>query len=212
MRRILRIGLPGGMDVLSLVWLQLVFLSIVNSLSTDELAAHGVAIRIESIAYLPGYAFQVAAATLAGQYLGARDSAAHAQRLGGLRGQWHAVCGVGLVLFFGARPLVGLFLSPAQTGVAAIAPTLLRIVAVAMPPLALMQVFTGALRGAARRGGRWCSRSLAFWACGCRWPTCWFSSGNGALTALVCHGGRRLFRCLLVVFRFRHGGWQRIEV
>ncbi len=73
MRRILRIGFPGGVDVLSLVSLQLVFLSIVNSLSTDELAAHGVAIRIESIAYLPGYAFQVAAATLAGQYLGARD-------------------------------------------------------------------------------------------------------------------------------------------
>ena len=73
MRRILRIGVPGGIDVLSIVVCQLIFLSIVDRLGTVAAAAHGVAIRIESLAYLPGYAFQVAAATLAGQYLGARD-------------------------------------------------------------------------------------------------------------------------------------------
>ena len=33
MRRILKIGVPGGMDVLSIVFLQLVFLSIVSGLS-----------------------------------------------------------------------------------------------------------------------------------------------------------------------------------
>ncbi len=73
MRRILRIGLPGGIDVLSMVGCQLAFIAIINTLGTDEVAAHGVAIRIESLAYLPGYAFQVAAATLVGQYLGADD-------------------------------------------------------------------------------------------------------------------------------------------
>ncbi len=35
------------------------------------MAAHGVALRMESLAYLPGYAFQVAAGTLVGQFLGA---------------------------------------------------------------------------------------------------------------------------------------------
>ena len=71
MRRILRIGLPGGVDVLAVVSCQLMFLSIVNRLGVVAAAAHGVAIRLESIAYLPGVAFQASAATLAGQYLGA---------------------------------------------------------------------------------------------------------------------------------------------
>ncbi|HEY2416367.1 MAG TPA: MATE family efflux transporter, partial [Steroidobacteraceae bacterium] len=141
MRRILRIGLPGGIDVLSIVGCQLVFLSIVNRLTTDEVAAHGVAIRLESLAYLPGYAFQLAAATLAGQYLGARDyRQASRSVLTACAASGGLLSGVGLVLFFGADHLVHLFLSPEQSGVAAIVPGLLRIVAFGMPPLALYQV------------------------------------------------------------------------
>ena len=72
-RRILRIGVPGGVDMTAIVLCHLWFLSIVNSLGVLAAAAHGLAIRIESLGYLPGTAFQVAAATLAGQYLGAGD-------------------------------------------------------------------------------------------------------------------------------------------
>ncbi|HEX3726794.1 MAG TPA: MATE family efflux transporter, partial [Pirellulales bacterium] len=59
MRRILRIGVPGGFDVMSIVVCQFIFISIVDTLGTVAVAAHGVAIRLESLAYLPGYAFQV---------------------------------------------------------------------------------------------------------------------------------------------------------
>ncbi len=76
MRRLLRIGLPGGADILSIVLCQMWFVSIVNQMGLLAAAAHGVAIRIESLAYLPGAAFQVAAATLCGQFLGAETSAA----------------------------------------------------------------------------------------------------------------------------------------
>ena len=69
-RRILRIGIPGGSDVLSMTLCHLWFLAIINSLGTMEAAAHGLSVRIESIAYLPGTAFQVAAATMAGQVRG----------------------------------------------------------------------------------------------------------------------------------------------
>ena len=73
LRRLLRIGLPGGADVFAIIGCQLWFVAIINQLGDLAAAAHGVAIRIESLAYLPGTAFQVAAATMAGQYLGARD-------------------------------------------------------------------------------------------------------------------------------------------
>ena len=123
------------------------------------------------------------------------------------------LCLVGLVLFFGAGPLVGLFLSPEQTGVAAIAPVLLRIVSVAMPPLALMQVLTGALRGAGDT--RWPLVFTFVGFLGVRLPLAylfvfvWQWGINGAWYAMVADV---LFRCVLVVFRFTHGGWQRVEV
>jgi Na+-driven multidrug efflux pump len=71
--RLLRIGTPGGIDMTSVVFCHLWFLSIINALGTLSAAAHGLAVRIESLAYLPGSAFQIAAATLTGQCLGAGD-------------------------------------------------------------------------------------------------------------------------------------------
>lgn len=214
MRRILRIGFPGGIDVVSLIGLQLVFLSIVNRLSTDAVAAHGVAIRIESLAYLPGYAFQIAAATLVGQYLGAGDYARAS------RSVWVAcavsgalLTGVGLLFFFGAGPLVGLFLGPQQAGVAAIAPLLLRIVAVVMPALAVMQVLTGALRGAGDTAWPLAFTFLGF--LGIRLPLAyllvlvWQWGVAGAWYAMVID---MFVRTALVGFRFLHGGWKRVEV
>jgi putative MATE family efflux protein len=214
MRRILRIGFPGGFDVLSLIAMQLAFLSIVNTLSVDEVAAHGVAIRIESLAYLPGYAFQIAAATLAGQYLGAGDYRQAARSvLVACATSGALLTALGLVLFFAATPLVALFLSPGQTGVAAVTPTLLRIVSVAMPPLAIMQVLTGALRGAGDTFWPMVYTFVGF--LGVRLPgayvlVMWWHWGvAGAWYAMVAD---MLLRCALVVFRFLHGGWKRVEV
>lgn len=214
MRRILRIGLPGGIDVLSIVACQLIFISIVNRLSTDEVAAHGVAIRIESLAYLPGYAFQLAAATMAGQYLGARDDRrAGRSVLTACAASGGLLTAVGLVLFFGANQLVGLMVSPEQVGVVAIAPTLLRIVSIAMPPLAVVQVLTGALRGAGDT--RWPLAFTFIGFVGVRIPTAyllahvWGWGINGAWYAMVADV---MLRCALVTYRFTHGGWKRIEV
>ena len=70
--RILKIGIPGGIDMLTVVSFQMWFLAIVNSMGDVAAAAHGTAIRIEALAYyLPGHAFSVAATTMVGQFLGA---------------------------------------------------------------------------------------------------------------------------------------------
>ncbi|HEX5445595.1 MAG TPA: MATE family efflux transporter [Pirellulales bacterium] len=214
MRRILRVGFPGGCDVMSLIALQLIFLSIVNRLPVDEVAAHGVAIRIESLAYLPGYAFQIAAATLAGQYLGAKDYRQAARSvLVACATSGTLLTGVGLVLFFGAVPLSHLFLGPEQAGVAAVTPSLLRIVSVAMPPLAIMQVLTGALRGAGDTAWPLVFTFLGF--AGIRLPLAyvlaiaWHWGVAGAWYAMVAD---LMVRCALVIFRFTSGGWKRVEI
>ncbi len=214
MTRILRIGVPGGVDVLSLIGLQLAYLSIVNRLSTDEIAAHGVAIRIESIAYLPGYAFEVAAATLVGQYLGARDyRRASRSVLVACAVSMTLLTGSGLLMYFGAGPLVGLFLGPGQSGVEQIAPVLLRIVAFGMPFLALMQVLTGALRGAGDTA--WPLVFTFFGFVAVRLPLAWLLviawhwGINGAWYAMIVD---LLLRTALVTGRFLTGGWKRVQV
>lgn len=214
MRRILRIGFPGGFDVTSLIALQLVFLAIVTTQPVDEVAAHGVAIRVESLAYLPGYAFQIAAATLVGQYLGAGDyRRAGRSVLVACAASGALLTGMGLLLFFAATPLVELFLRAGDSGVAAVAPRLLRIVSVAMPPLAIMQVLTGALRGAGDTAWPVAFTFLGF--LGVRLPVAyllvivWHWGVAGAWYAMVAD---MLIRTALVAFRFLHGGWKRIEV
>ncbi len=148
LRRILHVGLPAGADALGNAACHLAFLSIVNRLGDVAAAAHAVAITIESLAFLPGSAFMVAAATLAGQALGAGDA-----RLA-KRSVWQAaVACLGLMSVAGAcfllaaDPLAGWFVGAGQSDVAALAARLVRIVACVQPPLALLMVFSGAVRG-----------------------------------------------------------------
>ncbi|CAN0368638.1 unnamed protein product, partial [Ectocarpus sp. 4 AP-2014] len=72
-KRVLRIGIPGGFDAILLVICNLTYLRIVLQLGDVAAAAHGVAIQIEALAFMPGGAFQIAASTMAGQYLGAGE-------------------------------------------------------------------------------------------------------------------------------------------
>ena len=50
------------------------FASMINSLGETATAAHTIANTVESAFYIPGYGMQTAAATLAGNALGANDN------------------------------------------------------------------------------------------------------------------------------------------
>jgi putative MATE family efflux protein len=148
--RLLRVGLPAGVDAAANAACHLAFLGIVNRLGNVDAAAHSVAITIESLAFLPGSAFGVAAATLAGQYLGARDE----RRARGSVWLAAAACtvlmsAVGLVFLCQADLLAAWFTGGAgrQPEVASLTASLVRIVAFAQPPLALLMVCSGGLRG-----------------------------------------------------------------
>lgn len=151
LRRVLSVGLPAGMDAIGNAICHLWFLSVVNRLGDVDAAAHAVAITIESLAFLPGSAFGLAAATLSGQFLGARDERRARQSV------WLAAAGcvglmsaMGALFFVAADPLAGWFVGGQgrQSEVASLTARLVRIVAFAQPPLALLMVFSGGLRGA----------------------------------------------------------------
>lgn len=226
-RRILRIGVPGGIDVVLVNLCQMIFLRIVLSLGDAAAAAHGVAIQVEALGYMPGGAFQISAATMAGQYLGARDL---------VRARYSVIqtCIVaatvmlisGVIFYVAATPLASFFLEGPNQVVVPLAAQLLRIVAFAMVPLAIVLVLVGALRGAGDT--RW---PLALNLLGIvffRVPVAYYltrsvilvpvlgwaiSGGNmgvvGAWYAMVLD---IVVRCILLMLRFRHDAWQRIDV
>ena len=226
-RRLLRIGVPGGIDMLLVAICQLVFLRIILRLGDIPAAAHGLAIQIEALAYMPGGAFQIAAATLAGQYLGARDYyRAKRSVLMACAAASVIMVGAGVLFYVAARPLTEFFVEDQNEAVVPLASEVLRVIAFAMLPLAIMMVLVGALRGAGDT--RW---PLVFTFIGLllvRLPLAVFFAYDEIaipFTGVVLHGmGYGVVgawygavtdicvRCGLMIARFWHGGWMRMQV
>ena len=227
LKRILRVGVPGGLDQTLIVCCHLWFLSIINSLGTLSAAAHGLGVRIESLAYLPGTAFQVAAATLAGQFLGAGEprratrSVMMACAAGG-----SLMVTAGAMFFFQGDWLTGLFLGKSTEQTAELAVPLLKIVALAMPPFALSTILIGGLRGAGDT--RWPLVFTLVGFVGVRIPLAYYFAwpsvsvpllgiaisgcGWGVVGAWYAMLVDVVFRSVLVVSRFASGGWRRVHV
>lgn len=69
----LRVALPNAAQRFGTSLGYVVFAAMINSLGEISTAAHTIANTVESAFYIPGYGMQTAAATLAGNALGARD-------------------------------------------------------------------------------------------------------------------------------------------
>ncbi len=146
-RRILRISMPAALDAFLTQAGYLVFLKIVAMLGTSSLAAHQVAIRVESFSFMPGYALAVSTATLVGQSLGAGN-----QNLARLSMKRSCICALIIMCAFGVlfllipAQLVGIF-SP-EEDVMKLAVLCVMIAAIEQPALAVYMVYAGGLRGA----------------------------------------------------------------
>jgi putative MATE family efflux protein len=147
--RIFRIGLPAGLQVVIRNGGMIAFYAILALLPhpTQVVAAFSIGFRIESVAFLPVFALNIAAATLVGQSLGAgRPDEAE-------RAAWRIVVlatgilsAFGLLFFFGADWLAAQFTpDPLVQGHTA---SYLRIMALSEPFLAVAMVLNGAMQGA----------------------------------------------------------------
>lgn len=226
MRRMLRVGLPGGVDVLSIIGCHLLYVAIINSLGTVAQAAHGLGVRIEALSYLPGSAFQVAAATLAGQALGAADPRrAMRSVLSSMLAAVLIMGSAGVVFFFWGEQLAMIFTGE-RGEVALLTGRLMKVVALVTPVLAVLMVLTGALRGAGDT--RW-MLAITFvglvgvrlpLACLLAWPEVSLplvgislpGASFGVLGAWYAMAVDCTVRALLAATRFRHGGWKGVRV
>lgn len=125
----------------------LVFVAIIAAYGTEVLAGYQVGLRIEGIAFMPGFGFAIAATALVGQSLGAKDKQ-RAYNMGIISGRiaYMFMGSVGLFLILFPEFLVGFFTKDEAT--IAAASYYLILVGLAQIPLAIMFVYSGALRGA----------------------------------------------------------------
>lgn len=213
-RRILRIGVPGGLDHFCTVIAHLAYVAIINTQGTESAAAHGVAVRIESLSYLSGAAFQLAAMTLVGQLLGAGEPR-RAKQAG-----WSALAAGGVVMLaagalFALAPgfLVRLFLRPEEEAIADLAARLLFITSASMAPIAVHGILAGALRGAG--DSRW---PLVVNLCGLfgvRLTLAWLLGihfGYGAPGAYFAAVLDHFLRAAVIFGRYRRGAWLGTQV
>ena len=125
----------------------LFFVSIIASYGTAELAGYQVGLRIEGIAFMPGFGFAIAAMALVGQNLGAKNKdRAYAMGIISGRVAYIFMGSVGVFLILFPEFLAGFFTHDSTT--ITVVSQYLILVGLAQIPLAIVFVYSAALRGA----------------------------------------------------------------
>ncbi len=149
MKRIVRVGAPQAMEIAFMWMIHAYGIRVIAGLKNEgALGAHILAIRVESMSFLPGFAIATAAAALAGQYLGAgsQEMAVRAVRL-----CWKSavllMTAMGAFFVLGRDLLIG-WMAPGSDLHAQLAAPLLIVCAMAQPFFATCIVLKTSMRGA----------------------------------------------------------------
>jgi putative MATE family efflux protein len=144
-----RVGAPAALDMLVL---NVAFLSVVGMLARVAqvaVAAHGIGLRIQSLAFVPGFGVSQAIGAMVGNALGAGNAreAREVVRSGMLLSTViMTVIGLGIVL--GAEPIVAIFDVDPATELGRYSILWMRVLGLGMPIVGVHIALIGMLRGA----------------------------------------------------------------
>lgn len=144
-----RIGWPAALDMLVLNAGFLTAVAMLGRISQVTVAAHGLGIRVQSLAFVPGFGIGQATAAMIGQALGAGN----AERARAIARASIALCVafmtvIAVVVLFAAHPLVYIFDVQPGTPLERESVEWMYILALAMPPAAVNMAMIGMLQGA----------------------------------------------------------------
>lgn len=143
----IRLALPAAGENLILRAGSTAFTRIVSSLGTDSIAAHEIAVTVESLSFMPGFGLSVAATTMVGQSLGAgKPDLAEKSIRTSLRYALIVMNGIALAFALFGRSLVTIFGATPQ--VVDLAGMAVRLAALEQASMAVQMVLGGSLRGA----------------------------------------------------------------
>lgn len=211
-RQIFSIGIPSALEQFVIQGALILFAKTVSGLGTTVFAAHQIGLNISGLTFSPSNAFGVAATTLVGQSLGANEEekaekfASFIYRMAIL-----VACLMGLVFILFSHQLARLYTD--ELVVAAMAGTVLKILAFAQPGQSVQLSLSGALRGAGDTMYPLyaCIFSMWIFRVGLSYLFVYiFGWGlNGAWFALLID---QYIRASIVFWRFRTGKWKYVKL
>lgn len=183
------------------------FAAMVNSLGGVATAAHTIANTVESAFYIPGYGMQTAAATLAGNALGAKDD----KRIRDLA-KMILIIEIALMILSGgllfafARPMVSIFSQ--DQAVIALGTTVLCMVALSEPFYGVSIIVEGMMQGMGKTVmpfvcnivGMWGIRIVGTFICTQLW-------GMGLVSAWACMILHNLMLFVMFGYYYVSGRW-----
>jgi len=213
-RRILNIGSPAAVQGLLRTAASMTFFGILGRIpdSTYGIAALTIGLRTEALAFMPGFAFSVAATSMVGQNLGARRPDRAAAGAWAAAWQGMGVMGaMGLLFILFAHPIASVFTN--DRSVLPLAASYLQINGISEPFLAMAMILTGALQGAGETRLPTAATIVTQWFI--RLPLCYYLTltlGLGALGAWIAMSGSTILAGLATLAVFKLSRWQEIEV
>lgn len=209
-RRVTNVGLPAGGEQLALRFGMAVFQRLVAGLGTVAFAAHSVALTGMSVSFMPGFGFSVAATTMVGQALGARDpERAKRSVREALRVSAWAMGAAGLLLVLFAGQVMSVFVDDPEVIALGIMP--LQVLGMIQPLSAASMVYSGSLRGAGDTRWTLVITTLSVWVL--RVPLTMLLVGPlGLVGAWLGMATDNVARATMVWLRYRTGRWAKVKV
>lgn len=203
----LKVALPNGLQRFGTSLGYVAFAAMINSLGDVATAAHTIANTVESAFYIPGYGMQTAAATLAGNALGAGDNS-RIQKLARMIIfiEVSLMIVSGSLLFAFAPQMMSLFSKDAQ--VIALGAMVLRMVAVSEPFYGVSIIIEGMMQGMGNTllpfvfsiTGMWGVRIVGTFLCT-------QLLGMGLVSAWACMIGHNLLLFTMFMVCYISGKW-----
>lgn len=203
----LKVALPNGLQRFGTSLGYVAFAAMINSLGDVATAAHTIANTVESAFYIPGYGMQTAAATLAGNALGAGDNS-RIQKLARMIIfiEVSLMIVSGSLLFAFAPQMMSLFSKDTQ--VIVLGATVLRMVAVSEPFYGVSIIIEGMMQGMGNTllpfvfsiTGMWGVRIVGTFLCT-------QLLGMGLVSAWACMIGHNLLLFTMFMVCYISGKW-----
>jgi len=207
-----RVGAPAALDM---VILNVAFLSIVGMLARVAqvtVAAHGIGLRIQSLAFVPGLGVSQAIGAMVGNALGAgNEPEAREVVRGGVILSTMIMSVLGLAIVFGAEPIIAIFDVDPSTELGRYSILWMQVLGWGMPAVGVNIALVGMLRGAGAT-----NTSLMINIVGTvvvQVPLSWFLGfvvGWGAFGIWVALPISFVVRMGLGIVAHRQGGWARV--
>jgi len=212
LRPCLRVALPNALQRFGTSLGYVAFASMINSIGDVATAAHTIANTVESAFYIPGYGMQTAAATLAGNALGAEDR----RRIDDLARmiifiEASLMIVSGALLFLFAPNMMALFSKDPE--VIRLGAKVLRMVAVSEPFYGVSIIIEGMMQGMGKTllpfifgiSGMWGIRILGTFVCT-------QLLGLGLTAAWGCMIAHNMLLFTLFVSYYASGKWNPLRV